>query len=331
MLTTIDDVRPQNAFTKASFSNYKKTDVLRELTKSLVQSDVNSACFWVSECVCSGYFLDIWTIIITFSCEYIHSANPRLFICIHKYITNFKSIANTFDADIMMRNTPSIRKIFSELIVIICSVNRPTKYVYNKVSDADLSLNNMSNKFTATSTKYAEAVFIDNDPKELYMPLNEFSYHLNPDSASFNQACYWYEIMIRLYTVCKKQKNRITCVRRPYIPIKVSPDGLWIVWEPLLNAAEQKGKGTKALLDSLLSIFTLRYTSSSWTKYRFLIYFAITIATSPIDFSIPLTLDKPRVSEIASHIDVIYSKLKNNEVNVKHNDVDRKMNVYMML
>ena len=55
----IEDTRFLEHFKDISFSGFKKSDVIKTLFKSIETGKVENACHWITECIVSGYCLEI--------------------------------------------------------------------------------------------------------------------------------------------------------------------------------------------------------------------------------------------------------------------------------
>ena len=106
----------------------------------------------------------------------------------------FKVLAKTVQKDdIELRNNSEIRSMFCELVIIICKSNSKTCLHENKVKYDDLNIEIISKKLQAIDYSYIANIFLQEDPREIYMALNEFAYHISNDSKNYNMACYWCE------------------------------------------------------------------------------------------------------------------------------------------
>ena len=62
----ITDIRDAKEFRLITINGYKKTEVKKELIKSIIECNVEPCCYWSAQMVCSGHFVELWDIIITF-------------------------------------------------------------------------------------------------------------------------------------------------------------------------------------------------------------------------------------------------------------------------
>ena len=91
-LVEINDIRIQKHFTGISFSNFKKTEVIKELLQNIQYSKIEPALYWCGELICSGNYLILWENIIQFYSKYIQMGNPKLIIYLELKFNTFKSI-----------------------------------------------------------------------------------------------------------------------------------------------------------------------------------------------------------------------------------------------
>ena len=236
----INDIRSISDFKGESFSKYKKTDVRKELLNCMLDGKIEPACNWGAELICAGQFLDLWDIILTFLGKHVHLANPKLAIYLEMRYEKFKQIISSGYVDdiLRLRNNPQIRSLFAEILCILCISNKKHSFQGIKINkEEEYDITHMSNKLKAPSVSYAQSVYKKDDPKELFISINEFAYHISPESNNSLQACFWLEWIMEFQKICANKKEKCLCERRGNMPVddKFQMDPIWIIWEIILQ------------------------------------------------------------------------------------------------
>ncbi len=317
----INDVRKQEEFRAISFSGFKRSDVKKELLKSFINGKIEPACYWSAELVCAGHFSDLWEIILYFYSKYIHIGNPKLAVLLDMRLQTFKGIMNNGYAgmELKMRNNDKMRRLFAEMVSIMCEMERKHSYDEIKVSREDFLPEHLSEKLKAPTRSYGVPVALPEDPKELFVATNELAFHLSKDGQNSIQACYWMEWIIEFESIKKTKKEKCFCDRRGAMPVegKYQKDLIWIVWDALLKAAETRSVLIQKIIQCLLRLFCLRYTTTNYKKRKYVMYLVVSLLTENLSITLTEEMLKEKVKEtisnISSKIDFIYKQIKQNE------------------
>jgi hypothetical protein len=316
----INDIRVDKDFKQITFSKFKKTDVKQELLNSLIKTKIEPACYWSAELICAGHYLDLWDIIIFFYTKFIHLGNPKIAIYLELRLSQFKDIVrNGFVGnEIRLRNNDKIRRMFCEIMCILCDATRKHSFDNIKISKEDFDMTLMTERFKAPSIKYAEEIFMKGDPKELFVAINEFAYNVSEDNKNIVAACYWIEWIIEFENVCKIKKGKCKCERRVHIQVdsKFQMEIIWMIWDIFLKESQKRTKIFQKIINALLTLFTLKYTIGSHKKRKYILYFIVSLFCENVNMTDEIIRDSQKevICIVIDKINIIYKQIKKNEV-----------------
>lgn len=317
--TNINDSRLPNEFNGISFSNYKKLTVRNHFIESMIKRKIEPACYWCCELICAGHFMDVWENILHYAGKHIHIGNPKIIIYLEKRFLLFQNIINeeTVTTPHQLRNHPTIRKLFAEIVATLTLSNRKHSFEPIRIKrKEEFDMTQISDRLHAPSMEYASKVLKPKDPTELFIPINEFSYHLSKDKKDTINACYWIEWLVEFSIVCNANKHPCLCQPRDDNPVesKYKTNIIWILWDVLFyHCYEIANKYIEALLNSLHTLFCIKYTTGTNKRRRYLLYFAVALLTEEIPNNIELMPDKPTIQSVCENINLIYKQIKKKE------------------
>ncbi len=335
----INDIREPSVLRGYSFSKFKKTDVKKQFLEMMLNGKIEPACYWCAELVCAGHYGDIWEIIFIFVGKYIHTANPKIAIYLEKRYTIFRNIMmqGAFLNEVELRNNSTIRQLFAEIITIITLSVKKNSFESVKLKrENEFDITQMKERLKAPNIKFAENILHPDDPKEIYIAMNEFSYHIGNKNSNMLQACYWIEWLIEFEIICRKRKQPCICKRRSVnVDTKYQCDVIWVLWDSLIyysKNAKVNPEMAKKLLVSLKELFTAKYTPGSTKKRKFLLYFAVELITEHYSLENELFTQHTKriLGNVTQKINLIYKQIKKNEespnADYLFNNLDTKNN-----
>ena len=318
----INDLRLYGDFKGISLSGYKISDVKKQFLLNVYNGKVEQACYWSAEMICAGHYMDLWECLFLYLGKHIHLGNPKLPVYLYKRFEVFKNIMvqGMYYDEIQLRNHKTIRDMFVEIVVVLATSPKKNSIEVVKINkEEEFDMTQIANKLKATSDEFGKHLLRKEDPKELSLCVNEFAFHIHASSThvpNMLQACYWIEWIIEFDVICKKRKSPCKLDRRHHIPVefKYQNDIIWIVWDAIFDCLESRTDSLqKQIIQAILNLFCIKYTTACVKKRRYLLYFAISMITEPYNQAINIITDKTLIQTSLQNIDMIYKQIKKNE------------------
>lgn len=317
--TLINDLRSTAEFRGITFSGYKKADAKKQLLLHLGNSRIEQSCYWAAELLCAAHFMELWEILLLFLGKNIHLANPKLAIYLQKRFVVFRNIMIQVNDELCLRNNPTIRNMFIEIVAMYClSAKKPAMEPIKIKTEEEFDISKMTERLKAPDTTFMEPIFKNKDPKELSIAVNEFCFHLSKKDGhipNMIQACYWLQWVIDFEIVCRRRKRPCIGATREHIPVeyKYQQEIIWIIWDAIFETCKDDVY-LETLLQSILQLFCLKFSPPCIKKRNYLLYFAISVATEPFVRNVPMVQNKEIIEHSIKQSSTIYKQIKKNEV-----------------
>jgi hypothetical protein len=319
----INDIRNTSDFTHCSFSEHKKSDVKKELIRNMLVRKLESSLHWVAELVSAGHFVFLWEIILHYLAKYINIGNPKMPIYVLMRFSDFKAIINqrNYINEIDLRNNPSIRQLFGELICNLSLSNKkPAFEPIISLKGANFNIDELHTLMNSPPT-FIDTIghlLKDDDPRELFTIFTEFAYNISQRDQS--GACYWVDWIIQYQAHCIKIKEPIKCFRRTLAPIdpNYQINAIWLLWDIMIDACVTTPLLHKIIM-ALMNLFSIQYKPAVCERRKQLLFYAVSIITENVDMTVDIVSAnaKGKVESILGELDKYYREIKKNEISPK--------------
>jgi len=316
----INDMRLPSEFPGVTFSNYKKTQVKTQLEKNMLNGKIEPANYWCIELICAGHFSDIWELIFHYVGKYIHVGNPKLCVYLEKRFLLFKGIItqDTFTNELHLRNHPTIRQLFAEVICVLTLSNKKHSFETIRINrEEEYDITQMTERLIAPNIHFVDDIFQKEDPKELFIAMNEFAYNLSEEKRNIRNACYWIEWVIEFELLCKKRKLPCICDPRDFVKVesKFRTQLIWIIWDILFHYISLKNApGLVQIMNSLFNLFCVKYTAGTPKRRRYLLYYGVALITEEYSLKEDMIQNKAVIQNVLKNINKLYKEVKKTEM-----------------
>ena len=333
----IQDTRHLEDFKDKTFSGFKKTDVIKTLFKSIETGKVENACHWTTECMISGYSIDLLDKLIAFSSKVVHINNPKLPNYLwRKYQYFFTTIDNINlkkqkHLSIHFRNNQVLRNLYFDIVsVITCSPKTKRYDKYPKINeDTDFLFENIKRRLHAQANFCPDSLFKFTDPEELRVVINEIMFHFKNNQSGYENCCYWIAWIFQWEKKNKKMKVTFEIDEREIQGVhkKLSKDVVWLLWQTILIEGNTRTDDVKYQINALYQLFKYGFQAGKRNARIPLIYHAIGYLTHSIVFTIPIITDKKTYLQCQCNVNLMFKMKKINEKNDLVKPIEKKKRV----
>ena len=281
---------------KTTFSGYKKTDVFDALFKSIETNKVENACNWLTECICSGYVVELWEKLLIFSCNVISINNPNLPYYLYKKNNLLNNLLISVDKNdrygiLNLRNNGNIRNLYFAIVTIVTLCTKNKRYdKYPKLKDSDFDFDTIYKRFTANVHLLPNDFIHFNEPEELKLVMNEIYTYLK--NKNYEVCIFWTLWIFEWEKRNIKAKNSWHIDSREVdVQTKFTADLVWILWELILLESKNRSKEIQKQIKSLYELYKCDFTSRKRNKRLPYLYHSICMLTNDINWRIPLIND----------------------------------------
>jgi len=322
----IIDTRDLDSFKQKTFSGYKKNDVISAVLKSIETKKVENACNWCSECIISGYALNLWEKLIIFGSRIIHINNPNLpFYLLKKNRILFNQVerlGRARDNVLLLRNSQMIRNLFFDVVSTLTTSSKTKRYdKIPKIDEKeDFQFHNIQKRLCAQMNILPDNIMHFNDPDELRIIINEFFTLLKNKQFGYDKCCFWVVWLMKWEQIHKKKKSSWTVDVRdvPGVPSKFCADIIWILWETIFEEMKiRSDENINKQIQSLYGLFKFNYSTGKRNARLPLIFNAIGYLTHHINYNIPVRFDYKIFIQVQGNLNKMFLSKKSSEVNVE--------------
>jgi len=319
----IVDPRPLEEFKDKTFSEFKKRDIFNELFKSMETGKVENTCFWITECIVSGYTIELFEKLLLFGSKIVHINNPKLpqflWLKYHSFMNSIDHISKKERKQyIHLRNTQSIRNCLTDVAVTLAMSPKTKRYdKYPKPKeDLDFSFTSIKNKMNATMQLLPSHIIKFTDPEELRVIMNEFFFNLKNELGGYEKASYWVAWLVQWEKINKKKKLAFEIEERPIKGLKknLCRDLIWLVWSVIFEEANLRNIEIKKQIQSLFLLYKYNFSLGKRNSRLPLVYHAIGYLTLPIKFNIPVRKNENIFLQTQCNVNKMFQNKKKYEV-----------------
>jgi len=333
MESLINDERGLINFKNLTLGGHKKHDTFTGLEKAITQGQIEQACYWSIQLVCSGYINQVWDRLTAYAMKNINIASPNMPMWLASKSRLWISMTHdkkefVKDGILHTRNLQQFRNIIAEMVVMLCQTRKRKLDTGGvKITEQDFIIEKFYRKCVARDKPYLKGLVGPNDTKEIIAAANEFyHYLLNKDITNtlywLHWILNWEKQNIKRYKSFQVQARQIEGVSDIY-----QRDVIWLVWsifhivrQRILEETRRQNPimgdqitKIEKQLNALWDLYILGWKPGSKARKLPLLIWSIQYMVYPLDWSIGVIMNMGVYIKVVASINKMYTKLANTQ------------------
>ena len=312
MNIVVADGRTVADFQKFTFSGHLRTHVYKVLDENVKLGHADYGCYWTLELLCSGLVHSMWQTLFESSAKHINRAAPNVFLYLVQAYEKFAPYESQYSLMAMtdMRNNTAVRNMVCEAAATVSLTRKGKLQSLPTIKpEHDFQHATVQENLKSPSASYARYIVKEDDPLDLYVPLNELTYCLRAEARDFTRALYWISWILKFSSVYKNtRKVPLLCSYRPnpFIDDSHGRNVVWLLWD-IVQYSSRSSPQTGVLnpyIDALYKLHCLRWNPSVLkSRLCFLVCACLFICESnTLDIHYPVPQDILVVKKIVENI-----------------------------
>jgi hypothetical protein len=270
----IQDSRTVVDFQKFTFSGHLRTHVFKVLDENIKLGHADYTCYWILELMCSGLVHSCWNTLFLSAAQHINRGAPQTFLYLSRMYERFAPLEQQYSLMTMtdIRNNSEARQLLCEVGASLALTRKAKLPSLPMIKpDHDFTPLVIQEMLKAPSNAYARTIMKQEDPMELYVPINEFAYSLRPETRDASKALYWISWILKYASKYKEdQKTYLICGYRSndFVEEKFLRSPIWILWAVVLETMRTSPQSPTVTpyIETLYKMYCLRWGQGDLKK-----------------------------------------------------------------
>jgi len=287
-------------FQKFTFSGHLRAHVYKVLDENIKLGHADYACYWTMELLCSGLVHSYWNTIFLSSATHL-CRSPNIFLYLSRMYERFAPVEDRYSVQNMtdIRNNQEVRQLLCEVSATAALCKKSKLPSLPKIKpEHDFTPLVIQESLKAPSNVYARSIMKQEDPMELFIPVNELIYCLRERDS---KCLYWISWILAFASKYRTEtKQYLMCAYRSndYVEEKYLRSPIWIIWACIKDVASPS---ITEYTDTLFKMYCLRWAKGDLKKRLPFLITSILYICEPLDlYPVPQSISA--VQEVTINI-----------------------------